>query len=88
MLAYCQAAALLHRCFPYNLSTTMQGAIVKLRGASPELCTLFIKTICSPRSANCPGVCWEEGMGSGGVFVFREVGTMKSLHWRCEMWFD
>jgi len=20
--------------------------------------------------------------------VFQEVGTMKSLHWRCEMWFD
>jgi len=26
------AAALLHRCFPSNLFTTMQGAIVKLRG--------------------------------------------------------
>jgi len=35
-------AALLHRCFPCNLSATMQGAIVKLRGASSELCTLFI----------------------------------------------
>jgi len=20
--------------------------------------------------------------------VFQKVGTMKSLHWRCEMWFD
>ena len=20
--------------------------------------------------------------------MFQEVGTMKSLHWRCEMWFD
>jgi len=27
-------AALLHRCFPSNLSTTTQGAIVKLCGAS------------------------------------------------------
>jgi len=27
-------AALLHRCFPSNLSTTTQGAIVQLRGAS------------------------------------------------------
>jgi len=35
-------AALLHRCFPSNFSTTTQGAIVKLRGASSELCTLFI----------------------------------------------
>jgi len=35
-------AALLHRCFPSNLSTTTQGAILKLRGASSELCTLFI----------------------------------------------
>jgi len=27
-------------------------------------------------------------MGVGGVLVFQEVSTMKSLHWRCEMWFD
>jgi len=27
-------------------------------------------------------------MGGGGVLVFPEVGTMKSLQWRCEMWFD
>ena len=27
-------------------------------------------------------------MRGGGVLVFQEVGTMKSLHWRCEMWFD
>jgi len=27
-------------------------------------------------------------MGGGGVLVFQVVGTMKSLHWRCEMWFD
>ena len=25
-------------------------------------------------SANCFGVCWEEGMGGGGVLVFQEVG--------------
>jgi len=41
-----------------------------------------------PQSANCSGVCWEEGMGGGGVLVLQEVGTMKSLHWRCEMQFD
>jgi len=35
-------AALLHRCFPSNLSLSTQGAIVKLRGASSELSTLFI----------------------------------------------
>jgi len=29
--------ALLHCCFPSNLSTTTQGAIVKLHRASPEL---------------------------------------------------
>jgi len=27
-------------------------------------------------------------MGGGGVLVFQEVGTMKSLYLRCEMWFD
>jgi len=27
-------------------------------------------------------------MGGGGVVVLQDVGTMKSLHWRCEMWFD
>jgi len=27
-------------------------------------------------------------MGGKGVLVFQEVGTMKSLHWRCEMWLD
>ena len=27
-------------------------------------------------------------MGGGEVLVFQEVGTMKSLHWRFEMWFD
>ena len=41
-----------------------------------------------PRFVNCSGVCWEEGMGGGGVLMFQEVVTMKSLHWRCEMWFD
>jgi len=39
-------------------------------------------------SVNCSGVYWKEGMGGGGVLMFQEVGTMKSLHWRCEMWFD
>ena len=27
-------------------------------------------------------------MGGEGVLVFQEVGTIESLHWRCEMWFD
>jgi len=27
-------------------------------------------------------------MGGAGALVFQEVGTMRSLHWRCEMWFD
>ena len=27
-------------------------------------------------------------MWVGGVLVLQDVGTMKSLHWRCEMWFD
>jgi len=27
-------------------------------------------------------------MGGGGVLVFQEVGTLKSLHWRCEIRFD
>ena len=38
-------AALQHHCIPYNLSTTTQGAIVKLRGASSELCTLFVWSV-------------------------------------------
>jgi len=35
-------AALVYRCFSSNVSTTAQGAIVKLHGACSELCTLFI----------------------------------------------
>jgi len=27
-------------------------------------------------------------MGGGGVLVFQEVGTIKFLYWKCEMWFD
>jgi len=27
-------------------------------------------------------------MGDGGVLVLQDVGTMKSLHCRCEMWVD
>ena len=38
-------------------------------------------TLRLPAAANYSGVCWEEGIGGGGV-------TMTSLHWRCEMWFD
>jgi len=43
--------ALLHRCFPSNLSTTTQGAIVKLRGASSVLCTLFIWSVQNSKTA-------------------------------------
>jgi len=25
---------------------------------------------------------------TGGLLVLQDVGTMKSLHWRCEMWFN
>jgi len=45
ILACSRTAALLHRFFPSNLSTTTQGAIVKLRGASSDLCTLFIWSV-------------------------------------------
>ena len=38
-------AALLHRCFPFKVSTTTQGAIVKLCGVSSELCTLLIWSV-------------------------------------------
>ena len=38
-------AALLYRCFPSNLFTTTQGVIVKLRGTSSELCTLFMWSV-------------------------------------------
>jgi len=55
---------------------------------SVHLISVEQKNCACPRSANCSGVCWEEGMGGGGVLVFLEVGAMKSLHWRCEMWFD
>jgi len=40
-----RTAALLYHCFPSNLSITTQGAIVKLRRASSELCTLFIWSV-------------------------------------------
>jgi len=42
----------------------------------------------SAQLSNCSGVCWEEGMGDGGVLVLQDMGTMKSFHWRCEMWVD
>ena len=37
------------------------------------------------QASDCSGVCCEEGIGGGGVLVLQDVGTMKSLHWRCEM---
>jgi len=27
-------------------------------------------------------------MGDGGILVLQDVGIMKSLHWRCEIWVD
>jgi len=48
-------AALLHRCFPFNLSTTTQGAIVELRGVSSELCTLFIWSVYNSKTALARG---------------------------------
>ena len=65
-------AALLHCCFPSNLSTTTQGAMVKLRGTSLKCCTLLQCSVWNSKttsaqdawSTNCSGVCWEEGMGS------------------------
>ena len=85
--------ALLHCCFPSNLSTTTQGAIVKLNRASPELweCGVRQRVMCTldcyqcwavkprlPWSVNCPGVYWEEGRGGWRVLGSQEVGTMKS----------
>jgi len=43
--------ALLHRYFSSNLSTTTQGAIVKLRGAFSELCSLFIGSVWNSKIA-------------------------------------
>jgi len=86
ILAGLPTAALLHRCFPSNLSTTTQGGIVKLRGTSSKWCTLLYWSVWNRKttsvqdawSTNCSGVCWEEGMGGWGVLVSQEVGTMKS----------
>ena len=80
--------ALLHGCFPSNLSITCwntQGAIVKLHGTCSELCTLLLhqcRTVKprSSRSANCSWVCWEEEIGGWGVLVSQRMGTMKSKH--------
>ena len=40
------------------------------------------------QASDCSGVFWEEGMRDGRVLVLQDVGTLKSLHWRCEMWVD
>jgi len=42
VLAYCGSV---HHCFPSHLSTTTQGAIVKLRGASSEVCHLSMCSV-------------------------------------------
>ena len=71
-------AALLHRCFLSNLSTTTQGAIVTLRGASSELCTLFIGS-CRTVKLRLPTVrklFWGMlGRGDGGL---RGIGVSGS----------
>jgi len=82
--------ALVHCCFLSNLSTTTQGAIVKLHGASPELWGRGVRQrvmytldyyqcwAVKPRlswSVNCPGVYWEEGRGGWRVLGSQEVGT-------------
>jgi len=55
--------ALLHRCPPSNLSTTTQGAIVKLRGASLELCTLNLDQ------------CWDSALARGPQAVLEFFGN-------------
>ena len=78
--------ALLHHCFPSNLSTTTQGAIVKLRGAPSELCTLLYGSVWNSKtanwwSANCSGVCWEElgGIGVSGS-GYKQVLALEVLN--------
>jgi len=91
VLAYCGSAApLLSLQAFYNYA---RGHCEAARSFSRAMQTVHLNSVeqenCAcPRSGNCSGVCWEEGMGGGGVLVFQEVGTMKSLHWRCKMWFD
>ena len=75
MLAYWGSV---HRCFPSNLSTTTQGAIVKLRGAlqSYALCS---SDQCRTVKLRLPAVCelfWGMlGRGDGG---WRGIGVSGS----------
>jgi len=77
------AWALLHRCFPSNLSTTTQRAIVKLRGMSSELCTLLYWSVWNRKTALAAvrKLFWDIlRRGDGGLrgIVSQEVDTMKS----------
>jgi len=66
--------ALLHRCLPSNLSTTTQGPSVKLRGASPELCTLNLnqcldgKTALASDQRTVLGFVGKMGVGDEGYW--------------------
>ena len=55
-----------HRCFITPACVCVKGLVVWNSKTAYYLC------------ANCPGVCWEEGMGGWGKLVSQEVGTMKS----------
>jgi len=91
VLAYCGfAAPLLSLPSFYNYARGhCEAAWNFFRGMhSVHLISVEQQNCAGPQSANCSGVCWEEGMTGGGVLVFQEVGTVKSLHWRCKIWFD
>jgi len=70
--------ALLHHCFPSNLSTTTQGAIVKLRGSSSESCTLLSISVWNSKPALVAvrELFWGMlGRGDGGL---RGIGVSGS----------
>ena len=52
----------------YGLCSSYQCRTVKLR---------------LPATANCSGVCCEQGIVEWGLLVLQDVGTIKSLYWRC-----
>jgi len=70
---------LLYCCLPCNLSTTMQGAIVRLRRAffgvvhSESKLVLGHLNCACPQSASCSGVCWEGGRRVWGGCRSQEV---------------
>jgi len=65
--------ALLHCCFPWNLSTTTQGAIIQLRGTFSEWCTLLCLSLWNSKTA-LAAVCelfWD--------MLEREVGGLMGI---------